>query len=240
MIIILRSLLFNLLFYLWTVFFMIIGIPCLLLPRLIALKVVKSWVHGVVGLLRYVVGIRYEVRGREHLTGPPAIVASKHQSAWETITLQLFLGDPAIVLKKELGNIPLYGQFIRKFGLIPVDRKGGRKSVQDMLEKAEQMKGARRYIAIFPEGTRTPPGQRGHYHKGIALLYGRLSVPVVPVALNSGVLWGRRQFLKRPGTIIMEFLPAIPAGLTRDDFIETLEDVIETASLRLYKEATAT
>lgn len=236
--VLIRSFLFNLCFYLWMILFMILAIPSLLLPRCIAVELAKTWSRGVFWLLAHIVGIHFEIRGRENLIAPPAIVALKHQSAWETIALELLMKDPIIILKKELTYIPLYGLLIYKFGFIPLDRKGGRKSIQTLMERADRMKATGRYLAIFPEGTRTSPGKRGHYHRGIALLYECLNMPVIPVALNSGLLWGRRQFLKRPGTIIVELLPPIQPGLTRDAFMDKLEESIENASLRLFKETT--
>jgi 1-acyl-sn-glycerol-3-phosphate acyltransferase len=228
-----RSLLFNLLFFAWTTVMFVLSLPALLLPVGATWALGRIWVHGVVVLLRLTVGLSHEVRGREHRLEGAALFAAKHQSAWDTLIFALLLDRPAIVLKRELLNVPLFGWYMRKCRMIPVDRKGRAKAIKDMAAAARDRAAAGRPILIFPEGTRVAPGQHRGYQPGVAALYGALGLPVVPVALNSGLFWGRRSFHKRPGRIVVEFLPPIPAGLERRDFMGRLETAIEGAANRL-------
>jgi 1-acyl-sn-glycerol-3-phosphate acyltransferase len=148
------------------------------------------------------------------------------------------LNDPVYVLKKNLLHIPVYGLYLYKLGMIAVDRDAGVSSMRNLIRQARHvLDEGRRYIVIFPEGSRVAPGERGPYQPGVAGLYGTLGIPVVPVALNSGLFWGRRKFLKYPGTITLEFLPAIAPGMAREAFMAELEGRIETASDRLMAEA---
>ena len=232
-----RALLFNVLFFTATTVLSISYVPLMALPRPVLIRAVEFWSWVILFLLRHVVGLRYELRGEEHLTGDSVLVASKHQSAWETISFCALLQGPAIVLKKELLRIPIWGWLAWRCGNIRVDREAGAKALRVMVDDAMLALAERRPIVIFPQGTRTPPGTRRPYLPGVAALYGSLGVPVVPVALNSGLFWGRRSFLKRPGTITVEFLPPIPPGLKRRQFMRELEECIETATRRLEQEA---
>jgi len=229
----LRSLLFNLLFALWTAFIFIVSLPTLVLPLAAAWWMGGLWVRGALLLLRATVGLGHRVRGVEHRIAGPAIYAAKHQSAWDTLVFPLLLDKPAYVLKQELIRIPLFGSYLRQCGMIPVDRQGGGAALKRMLKAARAAVAQGRSILIYPEGTRTPPGERRPYHPGVAALYGDLGVPVVPVALNSGLFWGRRAFRKQPGTITIEFLPAIPPGLPRREFMQELQERMDGASDRL-------
>ena len=234
---VLRSALFNVLFFGYTTL-----IALWLLPQLLArdgnvAPGIQHWVSGVLWLLEHVVGITYELRGAENIPAGPAIVASKHQSAWDTILFHRFVRSPAYVMKQELMGIPLYGTYTRMSGSIVVDRKGGARALKNLVRDCRAALEANRQIIIFPEGTRTAPGARQPYQAGIAALYGKLGVSVVPVALNSGLYWGRRSFVKHPGRILVEFRPAIPPGLDRKQFLATLEESIESASAALMAEA---
>ena len=228
-----RSLLFNMLFFAWTAVMFVLSLPALLLPAGAVWWLARIWVQGVVLLLRLVVGLSHEVRGRGHRPAGAALFAAKHQSAWDTLIFALLLDRPAIVLKQELLNVPLFGWYMRKCRMIPVDRKGRAKALKQMSSAARDRAAAGRPILIFPEGTRVAPGQHRGYQPGVAALYGALDLPVVPVALNSGLFWGRRSFHKRPGRIVVEFLPPIPPGLDRREFMARLEAAIEGASGRL-------
>ena len=229
----LRSVVFNLAFYRWGLSMHLLSLPLLLLPRQATQWSGGLWVRGVMWLLARLCGIRYEIRGRERLPPAPFIVASKHQSAWDTLIYAILLEDEAYVMKQELVWFPLFGLFLLKSGVVPVDRAGGSKALRKMVASAKRFVAERRPLVIFPEGTRTPPGSRRPYHPGVAALYRQLDVPVVPVALNSGLAWGRKAFLKKPGTIVLEFLPPIAPGLDRKAFLDELQDRIETASDRL-------
>lgn len=232
-----RSALFQAAFYLWTAFMVLIFAPALLGPKSWTVRGQAIWAQGVVVILRVLARIRLEVRGIENLPQGAVIVASKHQSAFDTLIYHRLLCDPAIVMKKELLKIPIYGSYSLKVGMIPVDRKAGAAALRSLLRGAEVAKTQSRPILIFPEGTRTKPGTRVPYQAGISALYKALGLPVVPVALNSGLFWPRRTFAKWPGTIVMEFLPAIPPGLPRGEFITRLQTSIEKTSERLVKEA---
>ncbi|HEX9569826.1 MAG TPA: lysophospholipid acyltransferase family protein, partial [Rhodospirillales bacterium] len=190
--------------------------------------------------LERLAGIGYEVRGRERLPEPPCILAVKHQSAWDTLIWHLIADDPAIVMKRELLALPIYGAYCRKTEMIAVDRKAGASAMRAMLEAARAAAAAGRPIVIFPQGTRTAPGTptaAAPYLPGVSALYRGLGLPVVPVALNSGLFWPRRSFLRRPGRIVLEYLEPIPPGLPRAAFMAELEGRIETATRRLEVEA---
>jgi 1-acyl-sn-glycerol-3-phosphate acyltransferase len=174
-----------------------------------------------------------EIRGREHIPVGPVLIASKHQSAWETIIYHLVLDDPVMVIKRELFWIPLYGWYALKWRMIGIYRKGRARALKKMVAAARAEVGRGRPIVIFPQGTRTQVGERLPYQPGIAALYRALAIPVVPVAVNSGLYWPRRGFTKRSGTIILEFLPPIEAGLPRKQFTPLLESRIEEASSAL-------
>jgi 1-acyl-sn-glycerol-3-phosphate acyltransferase len=232
----LRSLLFNMAFFGWTALLCIGGIPLLAASAGWIVAGQRLWAWGVIGLLRLLIGTDYQVSGRENLPEGPFVIAAKHQSAWETIIFFLLIDRPAYVLKKELLAIPLYGWYARRGGHIAVDRKAGAKALRLLLEDSRRAIADGMVPVIFPQGTRTAPGTHLPYQPGIAALYRGLDLPVVPVALNSGLFWGRRAFRKRPGTIKLEFLPAIPPGMDRAGFMAGLETAIEQATDRLAAE----
>jgi len=236
---VLRSAVFNALNILWSVAMHIICLPLLAGPPRWTYAAAKVWIDVTLWLLKHVVGLDCRVIGAENLPHGPAIFAAKHQSAWETLFLSRYLGFPAFILKKELLAIPLFGWFIRKAGMIAIDRKAGASAIRDMVRQAGTVFEQGRTVLIFPEGTRVSPGQKRPYHPGIAGLYSQLKVPVVPIALNSGLYWSRRAFVKRPGTITVEILPPIPPGLDRKVMMQELEARIETASNALARVAEA-
>ena len=229
----LRSLIFAAVFYLNTALFLIIGSPLLLGPRSWAMAALKAHATASIWWLRIICGTKLEVRGLENLPPGPALIASKHQSAWDTFGLIPLTRDPAMIMKQELLSVPLYGWFSRKFEMIFVQRELGAAALRRMAADARERAAQGRDIVIFPEGTRRAPGAPPAYKPGIALVYEALALPCVPVALNSGVFWPRRSLLRRPGTIIVEFLPAIEPGLPRKQFVAVLQERIETASARL-------
>ncbi len=233
----LRSLIFALLFYLCTAIFVVGGSFLLLGPRRWAMAGLRA--HAVVSLwlLRWIVGTRMELRGREKLPKPPYLVASKHQSAWDTFALIPIFSDPAMVMKWELTLIPFYGWFSRKFEHVFVRRERGPSALRSLVRDAKDRADAGREVVIFPEGTRRAPGAEPDYRSGAVALYEGLGLPCVPVALNSGLYWPRRKLLRYPGTIIVEILDPLPPGLPRAEFRAALEKRIETASSRLILEA---
>ena len=235
----LRSLAFNVAFFAATVLLGVLGLPFLLTPRRWDMAFGRFWAWCVLALLRAIVGLRDDIRGRENLPGGAYIIAMKHQSAWDTLILPVVLGDPANVLKRELLWVPFYGWYAAKAGSIAIDRGGGARALRGMVAASRRAAAAERPIVIFPQGTRTAPGQIAPYQPGIAALYQALQLPVVPAAVNSGLYWGRRAFAKRPGRIALEFLAPIPPGLARAAFMAELERRIETATRELEQEATA-
>ena len=233
------SFLFNILFYVTTALFVVLGSPLLFGPRRWAMAALKLHARVELWLLKAIVGLGLEVRGRDKLPKGPCLVAAKHQSAWETFALIPLFRDPALLMKRELFWIPFHGWFSTKFEMIPVDRDKGPAALRRMLQAAKERIEAGREIILFPEGTRRAPGAPPDYKTGIVLLYNTLGVPCVPVALNSGVFWRRRSWLRKPGTVVVEFLDPIPPGLPRPEFMDRLQEAIETASSRLVAEAEA-
>jgi 1-acyl-sn-glycerol-3-phosphate acyltransferase len=229
MILWLRSALFLLWFLFITTILSLIFLPVLLLPRLATVWLARLWSRFTFWGLKVFAGIDFEVRGIR--PKGPVLVASKHMSMWDTLALYLVLDQPAIVLKRELLRIPFYGWFLWKAAAIPIDRAGGASALRKMSSTARRVLDDRRPILIFPEGTRKKPGAAPDYKPGVAGLYALLAVDCVPVALNSGVYW--TGFLKRPGTIVLEFLEPIGPGLKRAAFMGLLESRIETATDRL-------
>jgi 1-acyl-sn-glycerol-3-phosphate acyltransferase len=231
--ILLRSALFNVLFFSALTLLLLLTLPVMLAPRKVAVVVGHFISRALLAILRVVVGLRVEVRGSVHLLNGPAIIASKHQSAWETFALYLIARDPAYVMKRELMRVPLFGWISWKQGMIPVDRQAGGAALRHLLRAAEKAIADGRQIIIFPQGTRVAPGERAPYQPGIVALYAKLGQPVVPVALNSGRFWPRRSFRKYPGTITVEILEPIPPGLSKTAFLAELERRIEAATARL-------
>lgn len=231
-----RSALCTTAFYTWAIFMGALMIPAALMPRRVFRLFVQAWSYGNQVLLRYIVGIRVEIRGREFIPAGAAIVASKHQSEWESNVFLHLLHDPVYVIKKELFYVPLYGLYALRMGMIFIDRGGHAKTLRRLVKLAQDRIAQGRPIVIFPEGTRIMPGRRTNYRPGVAALYAGLNVPVVPVVHNSGLHWPKKSFRKYPGTIILQFLPPIPPGLPRHEFMKRLEDEMEEASARLMAE----
>ncbi len=232
-----RSLLFNIWFWSWTTVLNLIYLPALALPWWATVSGQRNWARGIIWMMPLIAGIRIEIRGRENLPKGAVMIASKHQSAWDTLIWHVITDDPALVMKKELLSIPVYGWYCRKSRMIPVDREGGRKALKKMVAAANAAKDLARPIIIFPQGTRVAPGADAPYLPGVAALYRQLDLPCVPVTLNSGYFWGRNAFTRRPGTIVLEYLEPIPAGLKRKEFMEILETRTEAASAKLLEEA---
>jgi 1-acyl-sn-glycerol-3-phosphate acyltransferase len=226
----LRSFAFNTFFYLNISIWMIAILPTLLLERSVLWRSIYAWSRFNLTGLKYLAAIRVEVRGLENLPQTPVIVAAKHQSAFETIALLHLFQRPAFILKQELMRIPLFGWYATKTGMIPVDRKAGQRALRSMVASATRVLADGRQIIIFPEGTRRVPGAEAAYKHGIVGLYKALRVPVVPVALNSGLFWPRKGMLRFPGTIVVEFFPPIEPGLSGDVFFARMTETIERGS----------
>jgi 1-acyl-sn-glycerol-3-phosphate acyltransferase len=233
----LRSLLFNIFFYGGTALTCIILMPTLAFPRGLMMSIIVAYLHYVAAIEKWLLGLDYVVIGRENLPEGPCILAAKHQSAWETMKLHMLVNDPAVVIKKELLSLPIWGWCAVKAKLIPIDRKGGRAAVVSMLRAARAAVASGRPIAIFPQGTRVAPGVWKEYKAGVSVLYRDLGLPLVPVALNSGLYWGRNAYTKRRGSITIEILPAIPPGLEDAVAGDMLAARIEYATDRLVQAA---
>ncbi|HVY20235.1 MAG TPA: 1-acyl-sn-glycerol-3-phosphate acyltransferase [Bauldia sp.] len=235
--VIVRSVLFNLAFYVVTGVMLVVSAPIFIFGSQNAgMTVVRNWAKVCIYLHDKLAGGAMEVRGAENIPTGAALVAAKHQSSYETFALIPLLHNPTIVMKKSIRWFPIFGPYTVKTGMIHVDREGKTAALRALSERAREEAGKGREIIIFPEGTRRPVDAPPDYQTGIALLYRTLNVPVVPVALNSGLAWPRRSFLHYPEKIIVEFLPAIPPGLDSRAFLARLQDAVETASKRLVAE----
>jgi 1-acyl-sn-glycerol-3-phosphate acyltransferase len=232
-----RSLLFNVFFYINIIFWMLVSLFTLPFPRQAFYFIARTWTKTWLWAMRVICGTTYEIRGREHLPKGGYIVAAKHQSTWETFALFLVFKDPCFIFKRELAFVPLFGLFPLKTRMVMVDRKGGIAAMSNMNKRVREEIAHDRQVIIFPEGTRTAPGAPPAYKMGFAHLYKDLDATIVPMALNAGLFWPRRKFLRYPGTIIVEFLPPVPPGLDKGEAFARTRDAIETASNRLMDEA---
>jgi 1-acyl-sn-glycerol-3-phosphate acyltransferase len=233
-----RSLAFNALFYLVTAIIAIVGLP-VLVSRTATLRYAQFWGRTVIWLMRVVAGTRVDFRGLEALPKGPLVIAAKHQSTLETLALTIPFEKFTYVLKRELMWIPLFGWYLGRSGMVPIDRAKGARTMAKLNEAAAKAIGERRQLIIFPEGTRRPAGAPPAYKQGASHLYVALGVPCVPVALNSGLYWRRHGFRRMPGTTAIEFLEPIPHGLSRAEFLPLLQDRIETATNALLAEGKA-
>lgn len=225
----LRSFLFNAVFYINLIAQMILFTPYYFLaPRRKAWVVPKNWVRSNHWLLKKIVGTRYEVEGLENLPEGSFIFAPKHQSFWDAYALIIYLDDPVYILKRELTWIPLFGWYIAKMRMIPVNRGDRSRALKAVTRRARQEMAQGRQLIIYPEGTRRTPGAEPRYKWGTAHLYAELGVPVVPVAMNPGLFWPRRKFLRYPGTIRVRMLPPIQPGLDKETFLARLTEAIES------------
>lgn len=236
-----RSNIFNLAFYAWTAFGCVVFLPFLLMPRRIYVYIVHIWICGVTFLEKTILGLRYDIRGLNNLPASGSyIVAAKHQSPYETIKLRILFKDPAIVLKKELLSIPLWGWFLGKSDVIAIDRSTPDMAFRSLESGAARMMNQGRPIVIFPQGTRTWPDETTAdkpYKSGVARVQAATGLPIVPMALNSGMFWPRSGWLKSGGTVVFEFLPAIAPGLEKQAVMDRLQQSLETATGQLMDEA---
>lgn len=229
-----RSLLFSLWLYLSMPLYAIGLSPALLGSHKAAMWVVKGWARFVLFGLRWIAGIKLEVRGLEHCPKGPALVAGKHQSMLDIVAPFIFFEDPCFVLKKELMAMPFLGWFAWKTKMIPVDREAHAKALKDMVRNTRARLAEGRQIMIFPEGTRTQPGVPGEYKPGVAAIYRDVEVPCYLIATNSGAHWPAKGMTGfKPGTVVFEFLPPIDASLKRAEFMKQMETRIEAASSAL-------
>ena len=210
--------------------------PLLVLAPRAAARVTRRVAGLQLCLLRVLVGLDVEMRGLAGLPATPVLIAAKHQSALETFAFAALLPGACFVLKREIVRVPVAGWYVRSLDVVAVDRKGGSAALKDMVRQAQAAVAAGRHIVIFPEGTRTRPGESARYHPGVAALYGALGIPVVPAAVNTGLFWPRKSLTKQPGRAVIEFLAPIMPGMERKAFMATLSQSIESGTNRLIAE----
>lgn len=242
MILFIRQILFNLVFYVFTAVCCILYVPFALMPRKIYVVVLRRYFLNVHLIEKYILGLDYEVRGAEHLPPPgtPYIAAIKHYSEYETMKLYPIFHDPAIILKKELTYIPFWGWLLMRADMIAIQRGTGDKAMKAITDGAVRIMKNNRPITIFPQGTRVPitaTTSEYPYKRGVMRMYEATGLPIIPVATNSGYFWPKNAFLKRPGKVIFEILPPITPGQTTAEVLQKLESGIETASTKLVQEA---
>lgn len=235
----LRSLVFQILFFLNMFALMIVWLPAMPMRRQINQELGRAWGRTTLWLLDKICGLKIEWRGLENIPKGAVIVACKHQSIWETFVLPIRFPDFSYILKHELIWLPFFGWYLLAAEQIAIDRARGGKVLPQLIAKAKKIFAQGRQLFIFPEGTRRPAGAPPRYKFGIAHLYAATDTAVLPVAVNSGLFWPRRAFIVRPGTVVIEFLPLIAPGMEPQEFFEKLSTQIEETSNRLTEEAVA-
>jgi 1-acyl-sn-glycerol-3-phosphate acyltransferase len=234
-----RSVAFNFLFYMTLVVLMVVGLPTILAGRRGIFALASLWRAVSVWLLEHICGLKLEYRGVENIPRGGVLIAAKHQSFLETFALLKYAPDFAIILKRQLTYIPLFGLYLIVSKQISIDRARGLKALRQIAAATKPVLAAGRQIFIYPEGTRRPPGASPKYKPGAAVIYAESGAPCLPVAVNTGLFWRRREFVRRPGVAVIEYLPAIASGLDRGEFAARLQDEIEAACARLNAEAVA-
>lgn len=232
-----RGFFFGIYFYVLTTVIVIVYLPLLLTTESFFQRFAALWCRLSLIGLRVIGGIRWRFEGVENLPDGPFILACKHQSTWETLSLYVYFGRPAFILKKELTEIPLFGWYLGKAGHISVNRTAGASALRGMIENTRRVLKTGRKIIIFPEGTRTKPGDTTRYHPGVVALYRDTGYQLVPAALNSGVFWPRTIWHCKPGEIVLRFLPALPMDMPRRELMTALEGTIEKASRELIDQS---
>ena len=229
-----RSILFYILLCIWTVFLGIINIPYLIIPSNKYLySSIYLWIKGIFLLLKYICKITHEIQGKENISTKPVLVASKHQSAFETFALFYYLPRSVFIHKKQLFLIPIFGQYLKKINMISIDRRGGTKEIRQMLKKAKEKINSGFSIIIFPEGTRKKPGEVAKYKSGFVSLYRELNCEILPIAVNSGKFWPKHTFVKKEGHIIIKILPIIKSGMGRKEILIKVENSIEEETSKI-------
>jgi len=225
----LRSLLFWAGFATFTIIFALLLFISFPLPFNKRFYVTRAWSTATITWLRITCNLRYEIKGIENIGKQPGIVFAKHQSTWETLTLNFWFTPQSWVVKRELLWIPIFGWAMYMMDPIALNRSAGRKAVDQLIELGRERLQKGRWIIVFPEGTRTEPGKRGRYRIGGALLAERTGYPVTPVAHNAGEFWPRRQFIKQPGIIQVRIGPPIDShNKTAQQILAEAEQWIES------------
>jgi 1-acyl-sn-glycerol-3-phosphate acyltransferase len=227
----LRSALFNLFFFLST---FVLSVPAAAISLFAPGKIMawaRFWARLQIGAVRVICGIRLQVTGWDNLPPAPVLIASRHESTFDILAWIALLPAACFVVKRELGQIPLFGRCIRATEMIVIDRAAGGSAMRALLRGGDRARDAGRHIVIFPEGTRTEPDQRPALQPGVAALASRTQIPVVPVMTNSGRFWGRHSFHKSPGTIQIIIQPPLPAKLEREAVLDALRDAFDPGKL---------
>lgn len=230
--ILLRSILFVIWFYGTMLFWGLAYMPAVLLGHEKYIwHSMRGWGKATVWGLRWIVGAKVVFEGLENVPKGPALIASKHQATLDTVLPVLHVSEPVFVVKKELEKMPVFGFYMKR--MIPVDRDAGAKALKDMLRASRTAIAKGRQIVIYPEGTRQELDAPPDYKPGIVAMYRDLNLPVTPMALSTGLVWKPSGIIRRPGTVTIKYLPAIPPGLPREEFMRELENTIETESQAL-------
>jgi len=222
---ILRSTLFALALCIVTPPYAVFALLTAPLPRMTRYRLISGWSRLVIRLARWILGIEWRVEGRENLPSRPAVILSKHQSAWETMAFQLIFPPQVLVLKRELLWIPFFGWGLALMSPIAINRSRGMRALRTIARRGRERLAQGFWVVVFPEGTRVPPGAQRDYHPGGAWLDSASGAPVVPVAHNAGLLWPRNAFLKRSGTVTVRIGPPIEAA---DLDPKTINDLAKT------------
>ena len=222
-----RSIIFYVFLPVWTIFMGIVCLPYLFAPHSYLRKPVNLWILGIFKLLENICNITHEIRGRENIPNYSVLIASKHQSAFETFALFFYLNNSIFIHKTQLFFIPIFGQYLKKTNMISINRSEGAASMRKILREAKSRMAAGCSIIIFPEGTRKIPGDKPDYKTGFIGIYNETESEILPIAVNSGKNWPKHTFIKTPGKIIIKILKPIPAKLKKDEVLEKIESVIE-------------
>ncbi|MCH2038765.1 MAG: 1-acyl-sn-glycerol-3-phosphate acyltransferase [Rickettsiales bacterium] len=240
-----RSAFFNLFFFMWTLSNLIVSLRVTKAqdrPKMILIA--RRWARGILWALRVICDIKLEVKGIEHIQeGQQYIIASKHQSVWETVIFHIIFDSPIFVLKKELLSVPLFGKYLTGMGMIAIDREAGASALKKMIVDVQDALNHNQPVVIFPEGTRTEPGEKVDYQPGVAALYGNKSIEadVLPVALNSGECWPHSSSRKNPGTVVVSIMPPIKKGeCNKKEFMIRLRKTIESESKKIIEASKST
>ena len=228
-----RSLLFYLLLSFWTIFLGLICLPYLILPNKYLFRQVKLWIKGIFFLLKNICKITHEIQGIGHFPDHSVLIASKHQSAFETLALFYYLPQSIFIHKKQLFLIPIFGQYLKKINMISIDRKGGAVTMRRMLKQAKIKMYEGFSIIIFPEGTRKKPGEEPNYKSGFVGIYKAMDTEILPVAVNSGNCWPKHTFVKNSGHIIIKILPLISSNINKKQILKDVEVAIESATNKI-------
>ena len=228
-----RSIIFYILLYIWTLVLGILFLPYLIIPKTNIRKLAILWINGILLNLQIICGITYEINGIQNIPNKAVIIASKHQSTFETLLLFKYIKNSIFIHKRELFFIPIFGLYLKKINMISINRADGPNAIRKMLNKVNAKIKTGNSIIIFPEGTRKKPGEIPNYKTGIAGIYKESEADVLPVAVNSGNYWPKHTFIKKSGKITIAFLKIIPSKLDKKVFLEKIESAIEKETKKI-------